>query len=108
MNSKKPDDAARITGLTNILKNANQPKEIHAPPALPTAEPVEAPATAVATRSRRERVGKREDPNYHQCGLYIRKTTHKRARRRLEDTQPGKDMSELVQELLEQWLESPR
>ena len=49
-------------------------------------------------------MGKNRDPNYHQCGLYIRKTTHKRARRKLEDTQPDKDMSDLVQELLEQWL----
>lgn len=107
--SKKPDDSARIAGLANIIKAANQQKEIPASPAPPAADAAaEAPTVAVATRPRRERVGKREDPNYHQCGLYIRKTTHKRARRRLEDTQPGKDMSELVQELLEQWLETPR
>lgn len=107
--SRKAGDDVKIAGLASILMASNKEKEIPSSPPLPSAaQAVEASTTAVAIRPKRERVGKRDDPNYHQCGLYIRKTTHKRARRRLEDTQPGKDMSELVQELLEQWLESPR
>jgi hypothetical protein len=104
----KAGDDQRIAGLANILKASNKQKEIPPSPAPPQADQAVDTAVAAPVRSRRERTGKRDDPNYHQCGLYIRKTTHKRARRRLEDTQPGKDMSELVQELLEQWLESPR
>jgi hypothetical protein len=110
--SKKPDDAAKIAGLANILKIGNQQKE-HPPSPAPAAETVveapapEAPAPeATKPAMRRRLVGKRDDPNYHQCGLYIRKTTHKRAKRKLEDTRPGVDLSDLVQELLEQWLAS--
>ena len=105
---KKPDDAARIAGLTNILKMGNQQKEIASSPApAAVAVAVETPAKATA-RAKRERIGKREDPDFRQCGLYLRSATFKRARRRLEDTQPDKDMSDLVQELLEQWLAAPR
>jgi hypothetical protein len=102
--SKKPDDAARIAGLTNILRVTNQQKEMPAAPAPATA----AVAVAAVARGRKEQVGKSRDPDYHQCGLYIRKTVFKQARRRLEDTEPDKDMSELVQELIEQWLGSRR
>jgi len=105
--SGKPDDAARIAGLASILQSGNRQKEIPPSPA-PAAAAMVAEATPpqASPRSRKQPIGKNRDPNYHQCGLYIRKTTHKKARRRLEDTQPGKDLSELVQELLEQWLAS--
>ena len=65
---------------------------------------IEAPARSSAKRGKQERVGKKSDPNFHLYGLYLRKVTEKKARRRWEDTQPDKDFSDLVQELLEQWL----
>lgn len=103
--SKKPDDAARIAGLTGILQAGNKTKEIPPSPAPPPESATVAP-TPPARRATAERVGKSRDPNWHHFGVYLRKDTHKRAKRRLEDTDAGKDMSELLQELLEQWLAS--
>ena len=49
--SKKPDDAARIAGLANILKTGNQQKETPPSPALPVAAAVsEPPALAAPAR----------------------------------------------------------
>jgi hypothetical protein len=102
--SRKQDDAAKIAGLASILKTSNQQKDIPPSPAPASVAVLEPPARTSAKRSKRERVGKKSDPNYHLYGLYLRKATEKRTRRRLEDTQPDKDLSDLVQELLEQWL----
>lgn len=101
--SKKPDDAAKIAGLASILKVGNKEKEIPPSPTLPQDAPVAEPPVP-ARRSKKERVGKYRDPNFHHYGVYLRKDTHKRVKRRLEDTDVGKDLSELVQELLDQWL----
>lgn len=104
--SKKQDDASKIAGLTSIFQTGNAPKTVKepsTPPALPpTPSTVEATPTPV--RKKKEKVGKYRDPNFHQYGIYIRKHTHKVVNRRLEDTEPGKDFSDLVQELLDQWL----
>ena len=106
--SKKPDDAAKIAGLASILQashSTKQPKESSPPPALPpTPAPIES-ATPPA-RKKKEKIGKYRDPNFHHYGVYLRRTSHKQANRRLEDAEPGKDFSDLMQELLDQWLAS--
>ena len=107
--AKKPDDAAKIAGLASILQVSNKPKEAaaaapsHPSPALPAPPPSEAPLPS-PRRKQAERVGKYRDPNYHHYGVYLRKETHKQAKRRLEDSDSGQDVSELLQTLLEQWL----
>ncbi|PSR16984.1 hypothetical protein C8255_15015 [filamentous cyanobacterium CCP3] len=63
------------------------------------------PATETAPKQRqRKATGKRSDPNYIQVGAYIPVELNKSVKRRLVDT--DKDFSELVAELLEQWVES--
>jgi hypothetical protein len=104
--SGKADDATRVAGLANILRGSNKQKETPPSPAPPAATVVETSVQPAAKRSKKERVGKKSDPHFRLCGLYLRRVTEKRARRRLEDTQPEKDFSDLVQELLEQWLTS--
>lgn len=106
--SKKPDDAAKIAGLASILQashGAKQPKEATPPPALPPA-PAASEVSTPPARRKKEKVGKYRDPNFHHFGVYLRKDSHKRANRRLEDTESGKDFSDLMQELLDQWLAS--
>jgi hypothetical protein len=103
--SKKPDDASKIAGLASILQAGNKQKEIPPSPALPPDAPVDVPLPP-ARRAKVGKVGKYRDPNFHHYGVYLRMDTHKRVKRRLEDTEAGKDLSELVQELLEQWLKS--
>ena len=58
---------------------------------------------AVKLRERRAG-GKSSDPDYVQISAYIRKETHKATRKLLLDE--DKDMSELVEELLHQWVSS--
>lgn len=102
--SKTQNDAQKIAGLASILQSTNKPKEIDPSPAPSAAAVIETPVRTSAKRHKRERVGKKSDPHFHLYGLYLRKETEKRSRRRLEDTLPDKDLSDLVQELLEQWL----
>jgi hypothetical protein len=88
--SKKQNDASKIAGMASILKSSNREKEL--------------PSTA--PRSKSGRIGKYRDPSYHQYGIYLRKETHKRVKRRLEDTDSPQDVSDLAQELFEKWLAS--
>jgi hypothetical protein len=105
--SKRQSDAMKIAGLAGILQSANKEKvnEIPPSPALPNETPprVEPP---VAAPKKTRSLGKKSDPNFSLHGLYMRNDTYKAAKRRLEDTQPGKDMSDLAEELFRQWLES--
>lgn len=101
--SKKPDDAAKIAGLTSILKSTNKPKEVPPSPT-PPPEPLVSEMPPPARRSKQGKVGKYRDPNYKHYGVYLRRDTHKRANRLWEDEQPDKDFSDLLQILLEQWL----
>ncbi|MES1024915.1 hypothetical protein ABN584_18775 [Gloeocapsa sp. BRSZ] len=50
--------------------------------------------------------GKRSHPDYEQVTAYIRKDTHRDVKIALLSEGEAREFSELVQELLEQWLES--
>ncbi|WP_145952420.1 hypothetical protein [Paludisphaera borealis] len=105
--SKKPDDASRVAGLASILKATNaKPDSPLSPAPLPPAAAPESNAVELTPRKRKEKVGKYRDPDFKITSTYLRKTTMKRARRKWEDLQPEKDFSDLLQMLLEQWLEA--
>ncbi len=56
-------------------------------------------------RLRRGRpAGKRTDPEYSQVTAYIRKSTHHAVKVRLLQQGEGREFSELVEELLSDWL----
>jgi hypothetical protein len=48
--------------------------------------------------------GKSSNSNYESTTLLLTKSTKKAARRKLEDTESDMDMSELVSDLLDDWL----
>ena len=50
--------------------------------------------------------GKRSDPDYVGFTTYIRKDTHRKAKIALLEQGNGRELSELVEELLAQWLRS--
>lgn len=50
--------------------------------------------------------GKRSHPDYEQVTAYIRKETHRDIKIALLSEGDGREFSELIQELLEQWLVS--
>ena len=66
-----------------------------APNSVPETEP---------KKRQRKATGKRSDPNYIQVGAYIPIELNKSVKRRLVDT--DQDFSELVAELLAQWVQS--
>lgn len=115
--SKKPDTAAALAGILKAKRGDQGTADMAAAAPLPSeAErhppPSPAPLPAVAVEvpqpaSRKTRNGKSSDKaNYSQFSVYLRKDTRKKVGRALEDAEIGQDFSDLVQELLEQWLAS--
>ena len=49
--------------------------------------------------------GKRSDPEYKQYSVLLKRKTHRQVTAILRDREDGPDVSELLQQLLEQWLE---
>jgi hypothetical protein len=54
----------------------------------------------------RPATGKKSNEDYCQTTISIRKETRKRVKQALLDAETGQDVSDLVEELLEKWLES--
>ena len=54
----------------------------------------------------RPRTGKRSDPEYRQVSAWIRRNTYDRVTHRLFNREERREFSELVQELLSEWLKS--
>lgn len=119
--SSKRDTASALAGILKAKRGEEAPPSPAPPPEPATVriEPVEPPSPAPVpapasepTANQRKRsapqgqTGKYRDPNYTQHSIYLRKGTQKKVRRELEDEETGQDFSELVQELLEQWLKS--
>ena len=48
--------------------------------------------------------GKRSDPEYKQYSVLLKRHTHRQVTSILRDQEDGPDVSELLQQLLEQWL----
>ena len=48
--------------------------------------------------------GKRSDPDYVQISAYIRKDTHRQAKRKLLEYGDERDLSDVIEELLKNWV----
>jgi hypothetical protein len=48
--------------------------------------------------------GKRSDPDYVQISAYIRKDTHRQAKRKLLEEGDERDLSDVIEELLKNWV----
>jgi hypothetical protein len=59
---------------------------------------------ATAHEHKGRRAGKRSDPAFRPTTIFVRKETQRRATRLLEDQDAGKDFSDLVEELLANWI----
>ncbi len=74
--------------------------------------PESPPESEIAFGDRKNRIGrprgKRSDPTYRQCCVWIRRETHKTIRELLLRVEPSRDFSELVGELLDGWIDSRR
>jgi hypothetical protein len=74
-------------------------------PASPPAatRPEQPPRETAPSRGRPP--GKRSDPDYQPTTVLLRKQTKKTASRLLEDTGAGQDLSELIEQLLAEWIQ---
>ena len=61
------------------------------------------PASIVQEHKPR-RAGKRSDPAFRPTTIFVRKETQRKATRLLEDQESGKDFSDLVEELVANWI----
>jgi hypothetical protein len=74
----------------SFVEETHAPERIekHAPPVKPLGRPP----------------GKRSHPDYKQYSVLLKKQTHRQVTNILRDQENGQDVSELVQQLLEQWV----
>ena len=82
-----------------VVKKA-KPVPVKLPPALPTPSPEPAPIAKKRGRPK----AKRSDPNYLGFTTYIHREVHRKVKMQLLANDEGQEMSELVEELLRQWL----
>lgn len=87
--------------FTAALGNLNQ-----RPAEQPAEErpPLPAPAVTEEARGKGRPPGKRSDPDYQPTTVLLRKQTKKTATRLLEDTSTGQDLSDLIEQLLTEWV----
>ena len=63
------------------------------------------PITVGPVRGKGRPPGKRSDPDYQATTVLLRQQTKKMANRLLEDGSTGQDLSELIEQLLTEWIE---
>jgi hypothetical protein len=99
-------EESKFTGVLAKLKEP--PREITKE--MPAEErPIyDSPSNTLTTplvRGRGRPRSKSSDPEYQSTTVILRKLTKRRAAHMLEDREMGKDLSELIEELLTEWLE---
>lgn len=75
----------------------------------PAAEPIQAPRTAEPEQllpKNAKPQGKRSDPDWKQYSILLKKESHKKAGLILREKYEGVDISDLMQNLLENWLKT--
>jgi hypothetical protein len=93
-------EQSKFTGaLANIRKP--QDKEKSHPSIDETPETIQ----PTIERGRGRPRAKSSDPEYQSTTVILRKVTKRKAAHLLEDREMGKDLSELIEELLTEWLE---
>ena len=90
------EEQSKFSGVLAKLKQ--RPIEQQSP-----AEPPH-PAGIEPVRGRGRPPGKRSDPDFQPTTVLLRKQTKKTAARLLEDIDSGQDLSDLIEQLLTEWI----
>jgi hypothetical protein len=91
------EEQSKFSGVLAKLKQRSVEEQSIAPPASPVGnEPV---------RRRGRPPGKRSDPDYQPTTVLLRKHTKKTAARLLEDIDSRQDLSDLIEQLLGEWIQ---
>src|SRR5690348_948344 len=85
-----------------------QSLEVEAPPATVESTPTSPTITMVETAKGRGRpaTGKRSNPEWKLYSHFLKRKTQRAAVARLQAEEGGRDLSDVLQELLENWLKS--
>jgi hypothetical protein len=84
-----------------------QPSEAEAEAPEPAAEAAPLPVAPEAGKGRgRPAVGKRSNPEWKLYSHFLKKQTRRAAAARVQAEDSGRDLSDVLQELLENWLKS--
>jgi hypothetical protein len=75
------------------------------PATQPAARQPAPPMAAEPVRGKGRPPGKRSDPDYQPTTVLLRQHTKKMANRLLEDGNTGQDLSELIEQLLTEWIQ---
>jgi hypothetical protein len=103
--SKKPHPLEGLSSILGTLTSEAPPPSPAPAEALP--QPKTQPDVMAAKGGKgRPATGKKSNEDYCQTTISIRKETRKRVKQALLDAETGQDVSDLVEELLEKWLES--
>jgi hypothetical protein len=92
-------EQSKFSGVLAKLKQppSRQPAERQAARPAPAIE-------AEPVRGKGRPPGKRSDPDYQPTTVLLRKQTKKTASRLLEDADTGQDLSDLIEQLLGEWI----
>ncbi len=91
------EEQSKFSGVLAKLKQ--RPAEAHS-----MARP-DPPGGSEPVRGRGRPPGKRSDPDYQPTTVLLRKHTKKTATRLLEDTNAAHDLSDLIEQLLMEWIQ---
>lgn len=101
--SKKPHPLENVANIFGTLQKETPPPSPAPPEAVP--QTVKAPTPVQAKKPLgRPANGKKSDAEYCQTSIYIRASTRKRVKQILLEAESEKDVSDLIEELLEKWL----
>ena len=100
----KGSKASKKNKVEKVEEAKSAPLEVKNEPPTEKKDP-EVVTTSTSTPKKRKSTGKRTDPTYKQVGAYIKKDTYLQIQKLLLD-QPDKDFSDLVQELLSDYLDN--
>ena len=89
-----------LAGIRQQPQASEKPETVE--PAPPAPPPVVAERAGKGSRGRP--AGKRSDPEFQPTTVLLRKATKKAAIRKLEDTDARKDLSDLIEQLLNGWV----
>jgi hypothetical protein len=91
-----PEESKFSGALAKLKQRPDTPSA-----ATPSVRP---PREAAPPRGKGRPPGKRSDPDYQHTTVLLRKQTKKTANRLLEDADTGQDLSELIEQLLSEWI----
>lgn len=96
---------AMTKGKFGFLREVREPQPAGEQPEAPGEPAPEAPTRTTAAPRRRGRPrGKRSDKNFTQVTIYIRRQTHRGAKLALMKSDERHEFSELVEQLVGEWL----